>query len=230
MLAKVKDDPPLAIVMKELNELKLQLSKKKLSPFRIHHPQQVPHNSLQNKYKTQFKLSCELYRENNHLSENCFRVLFCKKCKRTDHKTCDHAEFMSSLKTSQHHTGQGESSLRSRPSRLVISFPSCIHCGYNDHQSDDCVYYPRCELCRSYDHDNHGHNRIIFLRRGIKPRNLQHVTKNCETCGSNVHTTSDHNDIEWFKKKEVLQAKKADSFKANKTESSSALRSKTLTK
>ncbi|GJW31613.1 hypothetical protein Tco_0051645 [Tanacetum coccineum] len=88
----------------------------------------------------------------------------------------------------------------------------------------------RCELCRSYDHDNHGHNRIIFLRRGIKPRNLQHVTKNCETCGSNVHTTSDHNDIEWFKKKEVLQAKKADSFKANKTESSSALRSKTLKK
>ncbi|GKD23985.1 hypothetical protein Tco_1225688 [Tanacetum coccineum] len=81
---KVEDDPPLAIIMKELNELKLQLSKKK---------------------------------ENNHLSENCFRVLFCKKCKRTDHRTCDHAEFMSSLKTSQHHTSQGESSLRSRPSR-----------------------------------------------------------------------------------------------------------------
>ncbi|GJR31119.1 retrovirus-related pol polyprotein from transposon TNT 1-94 [Tanacetum coccineum] len=46
-------------------------------------------------------------------------------------------------KTSQHHTGQGESSLGSRPSRSVISFPSCIHCGYNDHQYDECVYYPR---------------------------------------------------------------------------------------
>ncbi|GJZ78946.1 hypothetical protein Tco_0643783 [Tanacetum coccineum] len=58
-------------------------------------------------------------------------------------------------------------------------------------------------------------NRIISLRRGIKPRNPQHVTKNCETCGSNVHTTFDHNDIEWFRKREALQAKKIKSFKAN---------------
>ncbi|GJW17380.1 reverse transcriptase domain-containing protein [Tanacetum coccineum] len=72
--------------------------------------------------------------------------------------------------------------------------------------------------------------RIISLRRGIKPRNPQHVIKNCETCSSNVHTTSDHNDIEWFRKREALQAKKVESFKASKTESSSALRSKTPTK
>ncbi|GJY86045.1 hypothetical protein Tco_0500071, partial [Tanacetum coccineum] len=51
-----------------------------------------------------------------------------------------------------------------------------------------------------------------------------------KTCGSNVHTTSDHNDIEWFRKKGALQDKKAESFKASKTESSSALRSKTPTK
>ncbi|GJS88642.1 retrovirus-related pol polyprotein from transposon TNT 1-94 [Tanacetum coccineum] len=176
----MKDDPPLAIVMKELNELKLQISK--------------------NKYK------------------------------RTDHRTCDHAEFMSSMKVNQHYTGQGESSLRSRPSRLAIHFPSCIHCGYNDHQSDDCVYYPICELCGSYDHDTHGHNMIISLRRGIKPRSPQHVTKICEKCGSNVHTITDHNDIEWFRKIEALQAKKTKTFKTSKTESSSALRSKTPTK
>ncbi|GJR78836.1 hypothetical protein Tco_0149621 [Tanacetum coccineum] len=42
----------------------------------------------------------------------------------------------------------------------------------------------------------------------------QHVTKNCETCGSNVHTVSDHNEIEWFRKREALQAKKVKSFKA----------------
>nr|GFC10765.1 hypothetical protein [Tanacetum cinerariifolium] len=45
-----------------------------------------------------------------------------------------------------------------------------------------------------------------------------------------AHTTSDHNDIEWFRKREALQAKKAESFKASKTESSSALRSKIPTK
>nr|GEX84661.1 hypothetical protein [Tanacetum cinerariifolium] len=111
-----------------------------------------------------------------------------------------------------------------------IPFPSCIHYGYNGHKYDDCVYYPICEIRGSYDLDTHSHNRIISLRRVIKPRNPQHVTKNCKTCGSNVHTTSDHNAIEWFKKREALQAKKNKSFKASKTESSSALRSKTPTK
>ncbi|GKB12831.1 hypothetical protein Tco_0846754 [Tanacetum coccineum] len=116
---------------------------------------------------------------------------------------------MSSMNINQYHTDQGESSSRSRPARLAIPFPSCIHCGYNDHKSDDCDF---------------------SLRRGIKPRNPQYVTKNCEPCGSNVHTKSDHNDIEWFRKREALQAKKVESFKASKTESLSALRSKTPTK
>ncbi|GJY64459.1 hypothetical protein Tco_0465919, partial [Tanacetum coccineum] len=123
---KMEDDPPLAIVIKELNELKLQISKNKSSHFRNKNSQQ---------------------------------------CKRTNHRTCDHAEFM-----------------------------------------------------------------IISLRRGIKPRNPQHVTKNCETCGSNVHITFDHNDNEWSRKREALQAKKIESFKASKTKSSSALRSRTPTK
>nr|GEV83927.1 retrovirus-related Pol polyprotein from transposon TNT 1-94 [Tanacetum cinerariifolium] len=47
-------------------------------------------------------------------------------------------------------------------------------------------------------------NRIIYLRRGIKPRNPQHVMKSCETYGSTVHTTTDHNDIEWFRRGEAL--------------------------
>ncbi|GJW40724.1 hypothetical protein Tco_0066569 [Tanacetum coccineum] len=227
---KIEDDPPLAIVMKELNELKLQISKNKSSYFRNKNSQQVPPNALQNKYKTQFKMNCELCGQNNHLSDNCYEVLFCKKCKRTNHKTCDHADFMSSMDINQYHTGQSESSSRSRPSRPAMPFPFCIHYGYNDHQSDDYVYYPICEICGSYDHDTHGHNRIISLRKGIKPRNPQHITKNYETCGSNVHTASDHNDIEWFRKREALQDKKAESFKASKIESSNDLRSKTPTK
>ncbi|GKA81673.1 hypothetical protein Tco_0788365 [Tanacetum coccineum] len=141
---KMEDDPPLDILMKELNELKLQISKNKSSYFR-------------NKNSQQYK--------------------------RTNQRTCDHAEFMSSMNINQYHISQGESSSRSRPSRPAIPFPSCIHCGYNDHKYDYCVYYPICEICGSYDHDTPGHNRIISLRRGIKPRNPQHVTKNCETCG-----------------------------------------------
>ncbi|GJY92485.1 hypothetical protein Tco_0508267 [Tanacetum coccineum] len=166
---RMEDNPPLAIVMKELNELKLQICKKKSS-----------------------------YSRNKNAQ--------------------------------QHHNGQGESSSRSRPLRPSVSFPSYIHCGYNDHHSDDFLYYPTCKICGTCDHNTHGHNRTISLRRGINPRNPQHVTKNYETCGSNIHTTSDHNDIEWFRKRETLQAKNAESFKASKNESSSALRSKTPTK
>ncbi|GJT35428.1 hypothetical protein Tco_0925847 [Tanacetum coccineum] len=175
---KMKDDPPLAIVMKELNEIKLQISKNKSSYFRNKNSQQVPPNALQNKYKTQFKMNCELCGQNNHLSENCYDILFCKKYKRTNHRTCDHAEFMSSMNINQYHTGQGELSLRSRPARPAIPFPSCIHYGYNDHKSDDYVYYPLCEICGSYDHDTHSHNKIISLRRGINPRNLNMSQRN----------------------------------------------------
>ncbi|GKD06806.1 hypothetical protein Tco_1181780, partial [Tanacetum coccineum] len=146
---KIEDDPPLAIVMKELNELKLQFSKNKSSYFRNKNSQQVPPNALQNKYKTQFKMNCELCGQNNHLFENCYEVLFCKKCKRTNHRTCDHADFMSSMDINQ--SGQSEYSSRSIPCRPTMPFPSCIHYGYNDHQSDDCVYYPICEICGSYD-------------------------------------------------------------------------------
>nr|GEU57010.1 hypothetical protein [Tanacetum cinerariifolium] len=89
-----------------------------------------------------------------------------------------------------------------------------LHLNKKSHLISKTVSLNRYELCRSYDHDTYGHHRIISLRREIKPRDPQHVTKNCEICGSNVHTTYDHNDIEWFRKREALQDK---SFKANLT-------------
>ncbi|GKC91750.1 hypothetical protein Tco_1152399, partial [Tanacetum coccineum] len=70
----------------------------------------------------------------------------------------------------------------------------------------------------------------ISLRRGIKPRNPQQVTKSFETCGSTVHTTTDQNDTEWFRRGEALQAKKAEAFQSKKIESSNANISKTPTK
>ncbi|GJZ08983.1 hypothetical protein Tco_0543266 [Tanacetum coccineum] len=124
---------------------------------------------------------------------------------------------MSTMNMSKHLKNQGGSFSRSstpRPSKHF--FPPCIHCGFGDHLSDDCVNYPICDICGSYDHDTHGYNRIISLRRGIKPRNPQHVMKTCETCGSTVHTTTDHNDIEWFRRGEALQAKKVEALKSTK--------------
>ncbi|GJR44365.1 hypothetical protein Tco_1312468 [Tanacetum coccineum] len=125
----------------------------------------------------------------------------------------------------------GRSSSRSkRPRPSKHFFPPCIHCVFIDHLSDDYLNYPIYDICGSYDHDTHGHNMIIYLRRRIKPNNPQHVMKCYETCGSTIHTTTDHNNIEWFRRGEELQAKKAEALKSTKAESSNANRSKTPTR
>ncbi|GKF68762.1 hypothetical protein Tco_0198441, partial [Tanacetum coccineum] len=49
---KTKDDIPLSVIMKELNDLKLQISKNQSPYSRNNKPQQIPQNSLQTKYKT----------------------------------------------------------------------------------------------------------------------------------------------------------------------------------
>ncbi|GJS84057.1 hypothetical protein Tco_0750598, partial [Tanacetum coccineum] len=71
---------------------------------------------------------------------------------------------------------------------------------------------------------------IISLEREINPRNPQHAFKRREAYGSSTHTTSDHYDIEWFKRVEALQAKKVEALKSTRVESSNANRSKTPTK
>ncbi|GKC57340.1 retrovirus-related pol polyprotein from transposon TNT 1-94 [Tanacetum coccineum] len=152
-------------------------------------------------------------------------------CERTDHRTCDHAEYISIVNMSRHLKSLGRMSSRPnipRPSKRF--FPPCIHCGGIDHLSNECLYYPICKLCGSYDHDTNGHNRIISLEREINPRNPQHAFKKCKACGSPNHNTTDHYDIEWFKRGEALQAKKAEALKSTRAESSNANRSKTPTK
>nr|GEY78778.1 retrovirus-related Pol polyprotein from transposon TNT 1-94 [Tanacetum cinerariifolium] len=94
---KIEDGPPLAIVMKELNDLNYKSA-------RI-----------------------------NHLTPQITNL----------NRTCDHAEYMSTMNMSKHLKNQGGSSSRSitpRPSKHF--FPPCIHCGFSDHLSDDCVNYP----------------------------------------------------------------------------------------
>nr|GEV67827.1 reverse transcriptase domain-containing protein [Tanacetum cinerariifolium] len=197
---KIKDDPPLAIVLKELNNLKLQFIKNQSSHSRNDQSQHIP----QNKYKTQFKKSCELCGLNNHLTENCYKVLFYQKCERTDHRTCDHAEYISTMNMSQHIKILGRMSSRPNITRpLKRFFPPCIHCGGIDRLSNECLYYPICKLCGSYDHDTNGHNRIISLERKINLLNSKHAFKKYEACGSLNRTITDHYDIGWFKREFV---------------------------
>ncbi|GKB71025.1 retrovirus-related pol polyprotein from transposon TNT 1-94 [Tanacetum coccineum] len=115
-------------------------------------------------------------------------------CERTDHGTCDHAEFISTINMSQHLKVWVEclQDLTSQDHQNA-SFPPCIHCGGIDYLSNECLYYPI-------------------------------------SCGSPNHTTTDHYDIEWFKRCEARQAKKDEALKSTRAESSNANRSKTPTK
>ncbi|GJX36463.1 zinc finger, CCHC-type containing protein [Tanacetum coccineum] len=54
--------------------------------------------------------------------------------------------------------------------------------------------------------------------------------QDCEVYGSSTHTTTDHYDIEWFKRGEALQAKKTEALKSTRAESSNANKSKTPTR
>ncbi|GJT18055.1 retrovirus-related pol polyprotein from transposon TNT 1-94 [Tanacetum coccineum] len=160
---KIEDDPPLAIVIKELNNLKLQFSKSQSSYSRSNQPLQ---------------------------------------CEKTDHRTCDHAEYISTMNMSQHLKSLGRASSRSnipRPSKRF--FPPCTHYGRIDHLSNE-----------------------------YHPRNPQLTFKRCEVCGSLTHTTTNHYDIELFKRGEAIQAKKAEALKSARAESSNANRSKTPTR
>nr|GEU61719.1 retrovirus-related Pol polyprotein from transposon TNT 1-94 [Tanacetum cinerariifolium] len=121
-------------------------------------------------------------------------VMFCKKCKIIDHITCDHAEFMSSIKTTQHLTGQGKSSSRSRPFRTAIPFLPTYIVG----------------------------TMIINLMIVYTILYVSYV----EVMIMILIVITDHNDIEWFRRRKALLAKKA---RANKTVSSNVQRSKTPT-
>ncbi|GJU89758.1 hypothetical protein Tco_1302181 [Tanacetum coccineum] len=123
---KIKDDPPLAIVLKELNNLNLQFSK-------------------------------------NHSSYS--RILFCKS-EKTDHRTCDHVEYISTINMSQHLKSLGRASSRSkipRPSKCF--FLPCTHVLYY-HLSNN-VYTIQYWIMWKLRPLHKWSNRIISLKREI---------------------------------------------------------------
>ncbi|GKB01274.1 hypothetical protein Tco_0829318 [Tanacetum coccineum] len=83
-------------------------------------------------------------------------------------------------------------------------FPPCTHYGLNDHHPDDFLNYPTCEICGSYDHSTSRHNHVILIREGVLVESSQYressVGVSCTTYGSNVHSTTNHNDCEHLKR------------------------------
>ncbi|GKC69256.1 hypothetical protein Tco_1115139 [Tanacetum coccineum] len=107
--------------------------------------------------------------------------------------------------------------LQSKSSKSILKakakpYPPCSHYGFNDHHLDDFCNYPKCAICGSYDHLTSGYNRVILVR-GVLAESSQSsessIGVSYTTCGSNVYSTTDHNDFEHFKRGEKIQATKA---------------------
>ncbi|GJW45042.1 hypothetical protein Tco_0073841 [Tanacetum coccineum] len=100
------------------------------------------------------QLKCELYHYTNHLTNDCYRILYYMICKREDHKTLDHEMYTASLKRSENYKAkpyQYASSSKQILRAKAKPFLPYTHYGCNDHRPDDCRNYLECEIYRSYD-------------------------------------------------------------------------------
>ncbi|GJZ35017.1 retrovirus-related pol polyprotein from transposon TNT 1-94 [Tanacetum coccineum] len=162
--------------------------------------------SLRPKPIQKLQLRCELCHYTNHLTDDCYRILYCMICKREDHRTSDHEIYIVSLKRSKNYKAQPYQYASSSKQILRAKekpFPPCTHYDFNDHRPDDCRNYPECGICRSYDHFTSGHNHVIHIRGGVLFESSQSseslIGVKCNTCGSTIHSTTDHNDFDHFK-------------------------------
>ncbi|GJX88602.1 retrovirus-related pol polyprotein from transposon TNT 1-94 [Tanacetum coccineum] len=78
------------------------------------------------------------------------------------------------------------------PSKEILNakskpFPSCPHCGFNDHRPDDYRNYPEGGVLAESSQSSES-------SIGVK----------CNTCGITIHSTTDHNEFDHFKR-EIYQ-------------------------
>ncbi|GJW90670.1 retrovirus-related pol polyprotein from transposon TNT 1-94 [Tanacetum coccineum] len=101
--------------------------------------------SLRPKPIQKLQLKCELCHYTNHLTDDCYRILYCMICKREDHRTLDHEMNTASLKRSENYKAQPYQYASYSKQILKANakpFPPCTHCGFNDHRPGDCRNYP----------------------------------------------------------------------------------------
>ncbi|GJT17022.1 retrovirus-related pol polyprotein from transposon TNT 1-94 [Tanacetum coccineum] len=115
--------------------------------------------------------------------------------------------YITSLKRSENYKAQPyqyASSSKQILREKAKPFPPCIHCGFNDHMPGDYRNYPECEIYGSYDYSTSRHNRVIQIRGGVLAESSQanesSIRVKCNTCGSTVYSTSDHNEFDHFKR------------------------------
>ncbi|GKA68613.1 retrovirus-related pol polyprotein from transposon TNT 1-94, partial [Tanacetum coccineum] len=92
--------------------------------------------------------STQITQESNlHIQQTeSSNIFYCMKCKREDHRTLNHEMYIASLKRSENYKAQPYQ--YTSPSKQILKakakpFPSCTHCGFNDHRPGDYRNYPK---------------------------------------------------------------------------------------
>ncbi|GKD93089.1 retrovirus-related pol polyprotein from transposon TNT 1-94, partial [Tanacetum coccineum] len=158
--------------------------------------------SLRPKPTQKPQLKCELCLYTSHSTDDCYRILYCMKCKWEDHRTTDHEMYTASLKRTKNYKAQPYQ--YASPSKKILKekakpFPPCTHCGFNEHRPDDCKNYPECEICGSYDHFTSVYHHIIEIRGGVLSESSQYSESSIGV-KCNTYSTTDNNEFDHFKR------------------------------
>ncbi|GJW14378.1 retrovirus-related pol polyprotein from transposon TNT 1-94 [Tanacetum coccineum] len=88
------------------------------------------------------------------LSKDCYIKPKCSTCGSTDHLTKEHPEQTIVKKTMAKLKAQSSQGSSSRKAlKIPKPFIPCKYYEFNNHHSNECEYYPRCDLCGSIAHE-----------------------------------------------------------------------------
>nr|GEU30721.1 retrovirus-related Pol polyprotein from transposon TNT 1-94 [Tanacetum cinerariifolium] len=146
-----------------------------------------------------------------------------------DHKTLDHEMYIASLNKSENYKAQPYQYASTSKQILKAKakpFLPCTHYGFNNHRPNNCRNYPKFEIYGSYDHFTSKHNHVINIRGGVLAESSQSneslIRVECNTCGSSVHFTLNHNEFDHFKRvivDEYLRTDNGTEFRNHELES-----------
>ncbi|GKE71381.1 hypothetical protein Tco_1529453 [Tanacetum coccineum] len=77
----------------------------------------------------------------------------CSACGSTDHTTKEYHDQAVVKKTLARLKAQSSQGSSRKAHMIPKPFIDCKYCGFNDHHSDECEYYPRCDICGSITHE-----------------------------------------------------------------------------
>ncbi|GJV20641.1 retrovirus-related pol polyprotein from transposon TNT 1-94 [Tanacetum coccineum] len=97
--------------------------------------------------------SCKHCGLKNHLLEDYYEKSKCSTCGSSDHLTKEHPEQIVVKRTlAKLHAQPSHGSSRKAP-MIPKPYIPYKYCGFNDHHSDECEFYPGCDLCSSIAHE-----------------------------------------------------------------------------